>query len=109
MLCREDLLTPMQPVYHRLMRSKLKILVYSGDVDAIVPLTGTRRWIKRLGLAVLEPWRPWKSSTQQPGGWTVKYRGLTYATVRGAGHSVPYGQPERAFSLFSRWVQGNAL
>jgi Serine carboxypeptidase len=33
--------------------------VFSGDVDGIVPLAGTRRWIASLGLGVKEGWRPW--------------------------------------------------
>ncbi len=30
----------------------LDILVYSGDVDGMVPLVGSRRWIAELGLEV---------------------------------------------------------
>ncbi len=35
---REDLLSSMLPVYRELLKHKLNILVYSGDVDAIVPV-----------------------------------------------------------------------
>ena len=28
----------------------------------------------------------------QVGGWTVEHEGLTFASVRGAGHMVPYTQ-----------------
>ena len=45
----------------------------------------------------------------QVGGRVVKYRGLTLATVRNAGHMVPYTQPERAFHLFSHWVHHQDL
>lgn len=37
--------------------------VVAGDIDGIVPLVGTRRWIKSLGLSTLEPWRPYTSAT----------------------------------------------
>ena len=38
---------------------------------------------------------------------TDKWGGFTYAAVRGAGHMVPHDQPERAFDLISRFVDGN--
>ena len=37
------------------------------------------------------------------GGYTVHYSNLTFVSVRGAGHMVPYTQPERAFDLF-KWA-----
>ena len=110
---REDLLSSMLPVYAQLLNDykieKIEMLIYSGDLDAIVPIIGTRRWIQMLDLEVEEKWRPWRSSTLQVGGWTVKHEGLTFASVRGAGHMVPYTQPERAFYLFSQWVHGKPL
>ncbi|EIE23392.1 peptidase S10, serine carboxypeptidase [Coccomyxa subellipsoidea C-169] len=83
---REDLLSSMLPVYRELLKHKLNILVYSGDVDAIVPVTGTRRWLARLGLPVVRSWRPWRSGTGQIGGYYERYSGLTFLTIREAGH-----------------------
>ena len=34
------------------------------------------------------------------------YRGLTFATVRGAGHMIPADQPERALELFRVFLEG---
>ena len=61
--CREDLLTSMIPVYEKLLQADISMLVYSGDVDGIVPVIGTRRWIANLHLPIASPWRPWHSST----------------------------------------------
>lgn len=48
------------PLYHQFLESgDLRMLVYSGDVDAIVPITGTRHWISHLKLPVVKPWRSW--------------------------------------------------
>ena len=102
----EDLLSSMLPTYEFLIGKGLDIVVFSGDVDAIVPVTGTRNWLDRLGLEVEEKWRPWMDSEGQVGGYRVKYNGLTFATVRDAGHMVPYTQPGRAFDLFSRALEG---
>lgn len=40
----------------------------------------------------------------QVAGYTVHYRGLVYATVRGAGHMVPETNPAEALELFSRFL-----
>ena len=45
----------------------------------------------------------------QVGGYVEVYDGLTFSTVRNAGHMVPYTQAERAFHMFSHWINGKAL
>lgn len=106
---RSDVFVSMLPTYRKLLKSDLKMLVFSGDIDGIVPLVGTRRWINSLGLDMKEPWRPYTSTTGQTAGRVVVYDGLTFATVRAAGHMVPYVQPERAAYLFRNWIHGRRL
>mmetsp|Transcript_67486 Transcript_67486/g.213614 ORF Transcript_67486/g.213614 Transcript_67486/m.213614 type:complete len:109 (-) Transcript_67486:25-351(-) len=108
----------MLPTWHSLLaEGGLDILVFSGDVDGIVPVTGTRAWVDTFDLPVTRAWRPWyPKGTPQVGGYTTAYgaakpggNGLTLATVRNAGHMVPYTQPERAFYLFSTFLAGKEL
>lgn len=48
------------PVYFReLVLKGLQVLIYSGDVDAILPSAGTRFWINALGFEKRGPWRHW--------------------------------------------------
>jgi serine carboxypeptidase-like clade 2 len=42
----------------------------------------------------------------QVAGYVVGYKGLVFATVKGAGHMVPYYQPHRALALFSSFLEG---
>lgn len=115
---RFDLLTSMLPVYEYLLTSwpQGKWLVYSGDVDAIVPFAGTRLWLSRLGLPVSKAdgtWRSWNVGGQV-GGWWTAYDGpnnsrLGFATVRNAGHFVPGTQQERALYMLTQYLRGNAL
>lgn len=44
------------------------------------------------------------------GGWVTEYGNLlTFATVRGASHMVPFAQPARALRVFSSFVHGQRL
>lgn len=45
----------------------------------------------------------------QVGGYVVEYNGLTFVTVRGAGHTVPSYQPQRALTMISSFLQGTPL
>ncbi|XXG51833.1 hypothetical protein AAC387_Pa03g0314 [Persea americana] len=98
----------MLPTYKELIAAGLRIWVFSGDVDSVVPVTATRFSISRLNLPVKTRWYPWYSG-DQVGGWTEVYQGLTFATVRGAGHEVPLFQPRRAFHLFRAFLAGEEL
>ncbi|OVA16853.1 Peptidase S10 [Macleaya cordata] len=98
----------MLPTYKELISAGLKIWVFSGDTDSVVPVTATRFSLNHLNLTVNTPWYPWYSSGQVA-GWTEVYKGLTFATVRGAGHEVPLFQPKRAFSLFRTFLAGKEL
>lgn len=98
----------MLPTYKELIAAGLRIWVFSGDTDSVVPVTATRFSISHLNLSVKIPWYPWYSR-RQVGGWTEVYEGLTFATIRGAGHEVPLFQPKRAFQLFQSFLSGNPL
>ncbi|KAK9808334.1 hypothetical protein WJX73_003210 [Symbiochloris irregularis] len=108
---RKDLLTSELPVWQRLLQRypRLQILIYSGDVDGIVPVIGTRRWTAGLGLPITDPWRPWHSLTGQVAGHTITYAGLTFASVRNAGHMVPFTQPERSYAMFTSFLHNQTL
>ncbi|GMP57179.1 hypothetical protein CsSME_00021368 [Camellia sinensis var. sinensis] len=45
----------------------------------------------------------------QVGGRIVEYEGLTYVTVRGAGHLVPLDKPSQALSLIRSFLSGQHL
>lgn len=46
---------------------------------------------------------------EQVGGWTQAYKGLTFVTVRGAGHEVPLHQPKLALVLFKSFLSGSPM
>lgn len=104
----DDVLLSILPLYHTLLESGIEILIFSGDIDAIVPVAGTRVWINTLPLNITEVWRPW-TFENQVGGYVTVYDKLTFSTVRGAGHMVPYTQPARALHLFQSFINNKPL
>ncbi|XP_074281508.1 serine carboxypeptidase-like 33 [Silene latifolia] len=96
------------PIYKKLIQGGLKIWIYSGDVDGRVPAIGSRYCVESLGLPVKTPWRTWFHNNQV-GGRIVEYDGLTFVTVRGAGHLVPLNKPSEALALIHSFLTGEEL
>ncbi|KAF9624072.1 hypothetical protein IFM89_007770 [Coptis chinensis] len=86
------------PIIKKLSDGGLRIWIYSGDTDGRVPVTATRYTLNKLALNVTEDWTPWYSH-KEVGGWSIVYDGLTFVTVKGAGHQVPTFAPKRSLQL----------
>ncbi|KAH9602124.1 hypothetical protein KSS87_021054 [Heliosperma pusillum] len=96
------------PIYKKLIAAGLRIWVYSGDTDGRVPVLSTRYSLNALGLPITKPWTPWYQD-RQVSGWYQEYKGLTFATFRGAGHAVPIFKPSSSLTLFSYFLQSRSL
>ncbi|KAI3445875.1 hypothetical protein Pfo_002540 [Paulownia fortunei] len=93
---------------HQLLSEKgFQALAYSGDHDMVVPYMSTLKWIRELNLTLDEAWRAW-TVNGQVAGYTEKYKNneayLTFATVKGAGHTAPEYKPKQCFAMFKRWL-----
>ncbi|KAK6942332.1 Peptidase S10, serine carboxypeptidase [Dillenia turbinata] len=95
-------------IYSKLIKSGLRIWIFSGDTDAVIPVTSTRYSVDALKLPTISPWRAWYDDGQV-GGWTQEYEGLTFASVRGAGHEVPLHRPKQALTLVKSFLAGKSL
>ncbi|KAK3025240.1 hypothetical protein RJ639_044588 [Escallonia herrerae] len=76
------------PIIQELMRTGMRVWIYSGDTDMVVPVTATRYAINKLKISVKTGWHPWYIQGEV-GAYAVGYQNLTFVTVRGAGHYVP--------------------
>ncbi|OMO81201.1 Peptidase S10, serine carboxypeptidase [Corchorus olitorius] len=99
----------MLPIIKELISAGIRMWIFSGDTDAILPLTATRYSIKALKLKTNTSWYAWIDDQSEVGGWTEIYNGLTYVIVRGAGHEVPLTQPQRALALFRYFLKNKPL
>ncbi|KAI3522108.1 hypothetical protein L1887_11587 [Cichorium endivia] len=95
----------MLPTINQLIANGISVWIYSGDIDGMIPVTSTRYSVNKLKLPVETAWRPWYYN-KEVGGYVVGYKGVVLTTVRGAGHTVPSYQPERALVLISSFLQG---
>ncbi|MED6119288.1 Serine carboxypeptidase-like 40 [Stylosanthes scabra] len=104
-----DAPTTVLPLLHEFLNNNLRVWVFSGDVDGRVPVTSTKYSIKKMNLTTQTKWHPW-FAYGDVGGYTEVYKGgLTFATVREAGHQVPSYQPARALSLIMHFLNGTPL
>ena len=102
---------------------RLRILIFSGDLDSRVPYLDTFELPQQLeamgALRETARWGPWFSESMPgprvPAGYAVGYgvpgsaQQFIFATVHLAGHAVPAFQPEAAFTMFSRFLKGTFL
>ncbi|KAK6122754.1 hypothetical protein DH2020_043492 [Rehmannia glutinosa] len=83
-----------------------------GDHDITVPYLATLKWIRQLNLSVVDDWRPWYVNGQVA-GYTQRYNrnefSLTYATIKGAGHTAPEYNPEQCYVMVDRWFSSYPL
>lgn len=108
-----DVEIPTITIVGKLAKAGIPVLVYSGDQDSVIPLTGSRSLVHRLaeelGLNTTVPYRVWFEG-QQVGGWTQVYGNvLSFATIRGASHEAPFSQPERSLVLFKAFLESRPL
>jgi len=94
----------MLPLYRYFMDStNLKITVFSGDADTVVPYLGTQHWVNAINGPPVQKWTAWNVNGQVAGFFQVHKR-MQFVTVRNAGHMIPLTQPLRGFELFKRFI-----
>ncbi|KAF2321093.1 hypothetical protein GH714_033821 [Hevea brasiliensis] len=97
------------PLLQEFMANGLRVWIYSGDTDGMVPVTSTQYSIAKMKLPTKTEWYPWYLNGEV-GGYSQVYQGdLTFVTVRGAGHQVPSYQPDRSLSMIKHFLSGNPL
>ncbi|KAI8030730.1 Serine carboxypeptidase-like 7 [Camellia lanceoleosa] len=113
-LCTSDLLYngdagSIIPYHKNLTAHGYRALIYSGDHDMCVPYTGSQAWTRSVGYKIIDEWRPWMTN-DQVAGYTQGYdNGLTFLTIKGAGHTVPEYKPREALHFYSNWLEGKQI
>ncbi|RDB27312.1 Carboxypeptidase Y [Hypsizygus marmoreus] len=108
-----DVLQPSHLHVAALLERGIRVLIYVGTYDWICNWVGNERWTLALEWThqrefVEEELRVWEVDGKRAGR-TRSAGGLTFATVEGAGHMVPYDKPKEALELINRWMASEPL
>ncbi|EMD33573.1 hypothetical protein CERSUDRAFT_117687 [Gelatoporia subvermispora B] len=110
---RHDDIFPTQYYIASLLERGIRALIYVGANDWICNWIGNERMT--LGLEwsgrdefVSQPLQKWQVDGHAV-GLTRSAGPLTFATLFGAGHMVPYNKPKESLELVKRWLASEAL
>ena len=117
------------PTYQQHLVPEMRVLIFSGDVDACVPYLGSMRWVAEVAEnnvdareggsgyqggdrwpVIGDAWTSWQVDNNVAGYFTAYAtsgpHNFTFVTVKGAGHMVAEVKPKQALSLFFRFLNG---
>lgn len=93
-------------LYPQLVKSGLRILIYSGDTDSAVPTSGTKQWIHKLSMQRTSAWQQWSLNKQVAGFYEIYQQNFTFMTIKGSGHMcIQWKRPE-GFELLKSFLRG---
>jgi serine carboxypeptidase-like clade 4 len=90
-----------KPLLKKALDNNVRVLVYQGEKDLLINHLGMEKWLASdFGLNNLQDWHIGDKlvGRQQNIGL------LTYSLIYGAGHLVPFDQPEAALQMFEEFV-----
>jgi len=100
---------PRSPYIAQLLERGVRVLIYVGTYDLACNWVGNERMTLSL------EWSGQESFISQPmHNWLVdgkivgkarSWKGLTYATIDGAGHMAPADKPKETFEMVKRWIE----
>ncbi|KAK9075442.1 hypothetical protein SSX86_003765 [Deinandra increscens subsp. villosa] len=103
------ILDDVRPYHLNLSKKGYRSLIYSGDHDMFIPHQSTQAWVKNLNYSVIDQWRSWKLNGQVAGHTESYLNMMTFATIKGGGHTAPEYKPEECFAMFKRWISNQPL
>lgn len=109
-----DIQISMKPLYEYLFKStNLKVLIYSGDNDAVCPTIGTQQWLWNMDILATNAdavWSPYTSSAHSsiPEGQIISFlkKKIIFMTINGAGHEAAAYKPITALSMWQKFLNG---
>lgn len=107
-----DWMKPYQRATTDLLEAGVPQLYYAGDLDFSCNWVGNENWTRKLPWSghkqfAETPLTPWVLSNGSVAGEKRNYNHFTFLRLYGAGHMVPYDQPESSLEMFERWLRGD--
>ncbi|PPQ70716.1 hypothetical protein CVT24_000832 [Panaeolus cyanescens] len=108
-----DQFHPTQFYVAALLERGVKALIYVGANDWSCNWIGNQKWTLDLEWSGSYEFRSQELKSWTVGshvaGLTRSARGLTFVTIDGAGHMVPYDKPRESLELVNRWLSGEPI
>jgi len=96
--------------YRRILANRgVKVWLFSGDWDDVVPFTDTEKNVEILAKNKVGEWNPWNVGDQHAGFYQLYENNFTVITVRGASHMVPQTKPKPMYQLFYNFVNNKGV
>lgn len=85
---------------------EIRIMIYSGDTDGVVPTVGTIEWIKSLNWPEDKDgkWAPYYWGGQVAGYQFKVGNQLTFKSIQGCGHMAPQWKRPQAYTAMYDWL-----
>ena len=98
----------------------INVLVYHGIMDMLLPAAGMAKALDNIPWSGQTRW--WNETAKKPYwridtetklselmGYRQHYKGLTFVTVRNAGHMVPKNQPRWSLQILQDFIASSCL
>ncbi|KAK1290671.1 Serine carboxypeptidase-like 2 [Acorus calamus] len=97
------------PYHFNVTTRGYRALIYGGDHDMQLPHLATQAAIRSLNYSIIDQWRPFIIDGQVAGFTRSYANNLTFALVKGGGHTCPETQPKESCAMFERWISHDPL
>ena len=97
------------PFFKKIFQAHVRVLLYYGDTDMACNFMLGQQFSAQLGLKLVLNKQPWKFDRQVGGFKTLYSKGLTYLTIRGAGHMAPQWRAPQMDYVFSQFLLNHPI
>jgi len=98
----------MAPFVKKIIAAHVRLLLYYGDTDLACNFMLGQEFSSKLGLRRNLGKTPWKFA-KQIAGFKTLYQGLTFITVKGAGHMAPQWRPASVFYAIQQFILNHPI
>ncbi|KAL3831836.1 hypothetical protein ACJMK2_023536 [Sinanodonta woodiana] len=111
----DDIMDTIKPLISVLMEN-YKVMFYNGQLDIIIAVPMTEAFILSIPWSGQDMYRTvdrkiWKMNPNdtEVAGYVRQVKNFYQVIVRGAGHTVPYDQPARAWDMIQRFIENKSF
>ncbi|VDO51358.1 unnamed protein product [Haemonchus placei] len=98
----------MAPFIKKIVAANVRVLLYYGDTDMACNFMMGQQFADQLGLKRTLGKTPWKFD-RQIAGFKTLFKGLTFITVRGAGHMAPQWRAPQMYYAIQQFLLNHPI